>query len=115
MKYIIANANKAEDRLTQKDIEEAGKLTQISKLFEDPTIIERKYKQLGLELNQKFNNAMDVLLENGTGDQIAKFVARYPKARSIIKYKLKMKELQKQEETNDPNLSLDVLKSITGL
>jgi|DEB0MinimDraft_6_1074348.scaffolds.fasta_scaffold00010_56 hypothetical protein len=115
MKYIIANANKAEDRLTQKDIEEAGKLTEISKFLEDPTIIERKYKQLGLELNQKFNNAMDVLLENGTGDQIAKFVARYPKARSIIKYKLKIKELQKQEKTNDPNISLDVLKSITGL
>jgi len=115
MKYIIANANKAEDRLTQKDIEEAGKLTEISKLFEDPTLIERKYKQLGLELNQKFNNAMDVLLENGTGDQIAKFVARYPKARSIIKYKLKIKKLKKQEKTNDPNISLDVLKSITGL
>ena len=115
MKYIIANANKAEDRLTQKDIEEAGKLTEITKLLEDPTIIERKYKQLGLELNQKFNNAMDVLLENGTGDQIAKFVARYPKARSIIKYKLKIQELKKQEKTNDPNITLDVLKSITGL
>ena len=31
MKYIVANANKSEDRLTQKDIDNAAKRTQIIK------------------------------------------------------------------------------------
>ena len=29
LKYLLANANKQEDRLTQRDIDEAGKLTGI--------------------------------------------------------------------------------------
>jgi hypothetical protein len=33
MKYLVANANKAEDRLTQKDIENAAQRTGIIKFF----------------------------------------------------------------------------------
>jgi hypothetical protein len=115
MKYIIANANKAEDRLTQKDIDSAAEVTQISKVFEDPDVIKRKYEQLNLDLNVKFNEAMDVLLENGTGDQVSKFIARYPRARSIIRYQEKLKQLESDKFMQDEGFKLDTLKSIGGL
>jgi hypothetical protein len=115
MKYIIANANKAEDRLTQKDIDNAAEVTQISKVFEDPDNIKIKYEQLQLDLNVKFNEAMDVLLENGTGDQVSKFIARYPRARSIIRYQDKLEQLESDKFLQDEGFKLDVLKSVGGL
>ena len=114
MKYIIANANKAEDRLTQKDIDNAAELTQISKLFEDPVNIKKKYEELRADLNLKFNDAMDILLENGTGDQTAKFVAKYPQATSIKNYKNRLQKLQDDKIVEDEGIRLEVLQSIGG-
>ena len=53
MKYIVANANKSEDRLTQKDIENAEKRTQIIKYITSPRTIRLNYEQLREEFNQK--------------------------------------------------------------
>ena len=68
-----------------------------------------------MELNVKFNEAMDVLLENGTGDQVSKFIARYPRARSIIRYREKLKQLESDKFMQDEGFKLDTLKSIGGL
>ena len=53
MKYIVANANKSEDRLTQKDIDNAAKRTQIIKYITSPRTIRLNYEQLREEFNQK--------------------------------------------------------------
>jgi hypothetical protein len=54
MKYILANANKAEDRLTVADVNNAAENTQILKFFSSPAQIKRQYKQLAKELESQF-------------------------------------------------------------
>ena len=46
MKYILANANKAEDRLTVADVKNAEENTQILKWFTSPQKIKSQYKAL---------------------------------------------------------------------
>ena len=61
--YIVANANKAEDRLTQKDIEEAKKLT-AAIVNMDPKVIMEKYKLLETRLNRNFKKNAKILLSS---------------------------------------------------
>ena len=56
MKYILANANKDEDRLTRADIEEAAKNTEIFSLFTSDRKIREQYKRLNDELQGQFRN-----------------------------------------------------------
>ena len=61
--YIVANANKAEDRLTQKDIEEAKKLTEAI-VRKDTEVILEKYRLLETRLNKNFEKNAKVLLSS---------------------------------------------------
>tara|TARA_R100000322_G_scaffold116060_1_gene74551 strand:- start:3541 stop:6234 length:2694 start_codon:yes stop_codon:yes gene_type:complete len=61
--YIVANANKAEDRLTQKDIEEAKKLTEAI-VNKDTKVILEKYRLLETRLNRNFEKNAKVLLSS---------------------------------------------------
>jgi len=56
MKYILANANKDEDRLTRADIEDAAKNTEIFSLFTSDRKIREQYKRLNDELQGQFRN-----------------------------------------------------------
>ena len=56
MKYILANANKDEDRLTRADIEDAAKNTEIFSLFTSDRKIREQYKRLNDELQGQFKN-----------------------------------------------------------
>jgi len=56
MKYILANANKDEDRLTRADIEDAAGRTEIFKIFTSDRKIRNQYKQLNKELQDQFKN-----------------------------------------------------------
>lgn len=51
MKYIIANANKGQDRLTVRDVEDAGKRTEIFGLLKSSERIISNYEELGRQLN----------------------------------------------------------------
>jgi len=53
MKYIVANANKDKDRLTQKDINNAAQRTQIIKYIASPRTIRLNYEQLRNEFTEK--------------------------------------------------------------
>ena len=53
MKYIVANANKDKDRLTQKDINNAAQRTQIIKYIASPRTIRKNYGQLEQEFTEK--------------------------------------------------------------
>ena len=56
MKYILANANKDEDRLTRADIEDAANNTEIFKIFTSDRKIRSQYKDLNNELQEQFRN-----------------------------------------------------------
>ena len=56
MKYILANANKDEDRLTRADIDDAAQDTEIFKLFTSDRKIRLQYKTLNDELQRQFRN-----------------------------------------------------------
>ena len=68
MKYIVANANKDKDRLTQKDINNAAQRTQIIKYIASPRTIRKNYGQLEQEFTEK---AADYLYDYkfGGGDE----------------------------------------------
>lgn len=111
LKYIIANANKAEDRLTQKDIENAAELTDILVFGVDPKVIEDKYDSMLKSLNVKFNENADKLIENGRTD-FTIFANKYGDAESVVAYKKQLANLEEQKEIEDPDNSLNILKSI---
>jgi hypothetical protein len=56
MKYILANANKDEDRLTRADIEDAANRTEIFKVLTSDRKIRSQYKDLNRELQDQFKN-----------------------------------------------------------
>ena len=68
MKYIVANANKSEDRLTQKDIDNAAKRTQIIKYIASPRTIKENYGQLRQEFGEKAGTFLNQYKLNG-GDE----------------------------------------------
>ena len=68
MKYIVANANKSEDRLTQKDIDNAAKRTQIIKWIASPRTIKENYGQLRQEFGEKAGTFLNQYKLNG-GDE----------------------------------------------
>ena len=70
MKYIIANSNKAEDRLTQKDIDAAAESTRIFSIVGGSPVVLEKYKALKSELNAKFRNSAQLYGESGGGSDI---------------------------------------------
>lgn len=65
MKYIIANSNKGEERLTQNDIDAAAKTTDIFSILGGSTEIFARYKVLRDELNKKFEAGSQLYQESG--------------------------------------------------
>jgi len=65
MKYILANANKAEDRLTVADVKNAEENTQILKWFTSPQKIKSQYKALENELNSQFRAVGSSYIQGG--------------------------------------------------
>ena len=64
LKYIVANANKAEDRLTQKDIENAEESTKIIG-FKSPRAVRSAYEQLQGQLNTQFEGVGRRFIRSG--------------------------------------------------
>ena len=72
LKYIVANANKAEDRLTQKDIENAEATTKIVG-FKSPRAVRAAYQNLQGQLNQGFEGiGRRYISAGGTNEYIIK-------------------------------------------
>ena len=79
MKYIVANANKSEDRLTQKDIENAAKRTQIIQFFGSERTVYQNYKRLQEEFIAKAQaDAMKYRRAGGTEDGMQYFIDTVP-------------------------------------
>ena len=69
MKYIVANANKSEDRLTQKDIDNAAKRTDIIKYIASPRTIRLNYESLQKEFDEKAATFLSQYKLNGGEEQ----------------------------------------------
>ena len=65
MKYIIANANKAADRLTAKDVESAAALTRIYSIRDNPKQIKKNYEYLAKTMNDNFKLQTSIFADNG--------------------------------------------------
>ena len=105
LKYILANANKAEDRLTRADINDAEDQVRIFE-FKDGKVILEKYKLVKRMLNKTFENKVEIMRENGYHDTDY-FLNKYGNMNVVKKYKNKLKELeiekQNQNLTTQPN------------
>tara|TARA_R100001126_G_scaffold100118_1_gene77175 strand:+ start:1926 stop:4598 length:2673 start_codon:yes stop_codon:yes gene_type:complete len=97
--YIVANANKAEDRLTQRDIEEAKKLTEAI-VNMDPKVIMEKYRLLETRLNRNFEKNAKVLLSSISETPESLF-SQFGHMKSIRNYQAQQALKAKGEEIKD--------------
>jgi hypothetical protein len=87
MKYIVANANKAQDRLTAADVKNAEGRTKILTLFENPEQIKKNYEILGKEMNANFRKqARNYVANGGSKDYV---LSMYQNVPVIQDYKIK--------------------------
>lgn len=79
MKYLVANANKAEDRLTQKDIENAAQRTEIIKFYGSAKTVRANYQNLKKEFEDKAQSfAMSYRQNGGTESSMQYFKENVP-------------------------------------
>ena len=106
MKYIVANANKSEDRLTQKDIENAEKRTKIIQFYGSAKAVRQNYINLKEEFEKKAESfAMQYRQAGGTESSMLYYRNKVPgvakmyerKARETLEDKAKE---NKQQRTN---------------
>jgi hypothetical protein len=96
MKYIVANANKGQDRLTAKDVEDASKRTEIIKLFANPDQIRKNYGELKTEMNANFRKqARAYVAAGGTKDHVLGMYSNVPVIREYQQKKAKGEIQQK--------------------
>ena len=114
MKYLVANANKAEDRLTQKDIENAEKNTRIIQFVGSAKKVKENYRQLRGEFAQKARGtAMQYRAAGGTESSMKYFRDNIPGVEDL--YKEKSKKGREQQLIQDKQSRLGVLNTIPGI
>ena len=92
MKYIIANANKAQDRLTAADVKNAEARTKIFSLFENPDQIKKNYSGLAIDMNNNFRKqARNYVANGGSKDYVLGMYSNVP---VIQDYKIKQSKGQ---------------------
>jgi hypothetical protein len=111
MKYIVANANKSEDRLTQKDIDNAAKRTQIIKYITSPRTIRLNYEQLRDEFNEKAGSYLNQYKLNGGDEQfIQENFMDIPGVAAA--YNQKNTEYMRQQAISNQQSRADILSTI---
>ena len=97
MKYIVANANKAQDRLTAADVKNAEGRTKILTLFENPKQIKKNYEILAKEMNFNFRKQVKAYgSAGGTKDYV---LTMYPNVPAVQEYRLKQVKGEVKEKT----------------
>jgi len=97
MKYIVANANKAQDRLTAADVKNAEGRTKILTLFENPKQIKKNYEILAKEMNFNFRKQVKAYgSAGGTKDFV---LTMYPNVPAVQEYRLKQAKGEVKEKT----------------
>ena len=79
MKYIVANANKAQDRLTAADVKNAEARTKIFTYFDNPKQIKKNYESLAQEMNSNFRKqARNYVANGGSKDYVLNMYQNVP-------------------------------------
>jgi hypothetical protein len=87
MKYIVANANKAQDRLTAADVKNAEARTKIFTYLDNPKQIKKNYESLATEMNSNFRKqARNYVANGGSKDYVLNMYQNVP---VIQDYKIK--------------------------
>ena len=103
MKYLVANANKSEDRLTQKDIDNAAQRTEIIKFFGSAKTVRQNYVNLKEEFENKAQGfAMQYRRAGGTESSMQYFKENVPGVENLYTQKEKQ-FLAKQKIQNKEN------------
>ena len=111
MKYIVANANKSEDRLTQKDIDNAAQRTQIIKFIASPREIRKNYENLRSEFREKAQNyLLQFKLNGGSEDFIQTNFMDIPGVRDT--YKMSASEYAQSQMTKNKPTRNEILNTI---
>ena len=111
MKYIVANANKSEDRLTQKDIDNAAKRTQIIKYITSPRTIRLNYEQLREEFAEKAGGFLQQYkLNGGEESYIQENFMDIPGV--ALQYQRKNKEFIRNQNVTNQKTRQDILNTI---
>jgi len=111
MKYIVANANKSEDRLTQKDIDNAAQRTQIIKFIASPREIRKNYENLRSEFREKAQNyLLQFKLNGGSEDFIQTNFMDIPGVRDT--YKMSASEYAQSQMTKNKPTRNEILSTI---
>jgi len=97
MKYIVANANKAQDRLTAADIKNAEGRTKIFSIFDNPKQIKKNYESLAQEMNSNFRKqARNYVANGGSKDYVLNMYQNVP---VIQDYKIKQAKREVKAKT----------------
>ena len=111
MKYIVANANKSEDRLTQKDIDNAAKRTQIIKYITSPRTIRLNYEQLREEFAEKAGTYLSQYkLNGGEESYIQDNFMDIPGV--ALQYQRKNKDFMQKQNITNQKTRQDILNTI---
>ena len=111
MKYIVANANKSEDRLTQKDIENAAKRTEILKFFGSERNVYQNYKRLQEEFTAKAQaDAMKYRNAGGTEDGMQYYIDTVPGVKEM--YETQFNKVLASQKASNKQSRDEVLSTI---
>ena len=114
MKYLVANANKAEDRLTQKDIENAEQRTKIIQFYGSARTVRKNYEVLQKEFSNKAQAfAMQYRRAGGTESSMQYFKENVPGVEQLYT-ESQAGYAQKQNTKNIKNRN-DILTTIPGV
>tara|TARA_R100001015_G_scaffold12406_1_gene5233 strand:- start:3543 stop:6200 length:2658 start_codon:yes stop_codon:yes gene_type:complete len=113
MKYIVANANKGEDRLTVADVNDAAQNTAIIRFLMPSEKVDANYRAIQKELNLKYNDLAAKYIENG-GNQ--RQLMKHDYATIIAEYKagLQAKEKQKLDSSNQNESLNNLINKVLG-
>jgi hypothetical protein len=107
MKYIIANANKGQDRLTVADIKDAEQNTKIFDFLNDPEQIKKNYSAIEKELNSQFKKNAGAYVKNGGSKDY--ILSKYRNLTPVQQYLLRQDQKKVEEaqgKQKDPYAAL---------
>jgi hypothetical protein len=114
MKYLVANANKAEDRLTQKDIENAEQRTKIIQFYGSARTVRKNYEVLQKEFSNKAQAfAMQYRRAGGTESSMQYFKENVPGVEQL--YTESKKDYAQKQNTKNIKNRNDILTTIPGV
>ena len=114
MKYLVANANKAEDRLTQKDIENAEQRTKIIQFYGSARTVRKNYEVLQKEFSNKAQAfAMQYRRAGGTESSMQYFKENVPGVEQL--YTESQADYAQEQNTKDIKNRNNILTTLPGV